>query len=529
MKKVWKYLALCLWMLSVEAAVSHVYAGTINSYGNEYIAISNYKPGEHCVITALFEPTVVTFSNGQQVTLFRGERYTVAADRWTTPDGVRSRTLYIHANEPIHVRHTTSFGDTYVSADLPSLSCVTTTEQSYTFPKKVSKATLFLLVPADKTAGFMLDGKVLKFRNSYVVEGNEEWIYEVIDLGTRKAGSTMTITAPTNLFHAAVVADSYTWLAECELEASLIIDTIHGTPVNNLHIDSTLLYADHTAAAVGETAQLTDMSAAYAAYEEEPVDTAVKPRTIFHRASLYIQGSYAAMPLKMNGYNTSMGLGYGAGAGVLYEFQRKTFLMQTGLGFYWLDRRIDIHDQPAPNRYDRSLAGGLEVPLMFGQNFKEFYYLVGIKAGLDLFWVYKCACSPIDVSPASSAIPTPSQLARIQPDIMREQRINKVLDFDTRLSAELGFNLGKQRQDWVHTRLAFFADWGFYPANLSRVVVPDDSHPVSTIVEDPNDYTTYQLTHFYYLHESYGSAGCFLHHFQVGLKLSLVIGKIGGK
>ena len=524
MKKVLKYLALCLWMLSVEAAFSCAYAETINSYGNEYIAISNYKPGEHCVITALFEPTVVTFSNGKQITLLRGERYTADADQWTTPDGIRTRTLYIHASEPIHVRHTTSFGETFVTSDLPSLSCIASTEQTYTFPRKVSKASLFLLVPASKTAGFMLDGKVLKFRNSYVVEGNGDWLYEVIDLGTRKAGSTVTITAPTNLFHAAVVADTYTWLADCELEASLIIDTIHGTPVNNLHIDSTLLYADNMVSAMGETAQMTEGSGAYAAYEEEPQDTVVPERIVFHRASLYIQGSYAAMPLKMTGYNTSMGLGYGAGAGILYEFQRKSFMMQTGVGFYWLDRRIDIHDQPAPNRYDRSLAGGIEVPLMFGQNFKEFYYLLGIKTGLDLFWVYKTACSPLDVSPTSSAIPTSDQL-RIKPDIEREQRINKVLDFDTRLSAELGFNLGKQRQDWVHTRLAFFADWGFYPANLTRVVVPDDSHPVSTIVEDPDDYTTYQLTHFYYLHESYGSAGCFLHHFQVGLKLSLVIGK----
>ena len=526
MKQVRKYVAFGFIMLALSAFVPCTHAETIDSYGSEFVAISNNRPGEGCVITALFEPTEVTLSNGQQFVLHRGETLSVSEDQWTSPDGTRTRTLYISASEPVRVEHTTSFGEKFVRTLLPSLSCESARELHYTFAQKTVKASLFLIVPANQLSGFTLDGKVLKFKDSYAVTGNDEWVYEVIDLGTRKAGSTLTLVGPTDRYYAAVVGHTYDFLNECALEASVSIDTIHADPQFALHTGPMMAnsYAVSQQQNTGQFGAMEESDEEGEEWEniENWKDEEKEPS--YHRGVLYLQGAYAAMPLKMAGYNTSMGLGYGAAAGGMYEFQIKSFLMQTGAGFYWLDRRVNILDQPAPNRYDRAISGGIEVPLMFGQNFAPVYYLLGVKLGFDLMSMKKSACSPLAASPASSAPVSQEQISRVKPEILRESGLLYGLNFDPRISAEFGFNLGQERNEWVHSRLAFFADWGFYPSNLARIVLPDDTHPVSTTVGDPDDYATYQLTHFMYLHESYGSAGCFLHHFQVGLKFTLVLG-----
>ena len=104
----------------------------------------------------------------------------ITQEEWTNPDGTRTRSLYIRADEPIRVEHTTSFGESYVTTLLPSLSCESAQEQRYTFAQKTAKASLFLIVPADKTAGFTLDGKVLRFDNAYAVSGNSSSIVKMI-------------------------------------------------------------------------------------------------------------------------------------------------------------------------------------------------------------------------------------------------------------------------------------------------------------------------------------------------------------
>ena len=93
-------------------------------------------------------------------------------------------------------------------------------------------------------------------------------------------------------------------------------------------------------------------------------------------------------------------------------------------------------------------------------------------------------------------------------------------------SPEFGFNLGPERSDKVRSRLAFYADWGMYPLHLSLVGWPTEQpHPVSTKVGDPNDYATYELTHYNSLAETTTMPGKFNQHFQVGLKFTLVLGK----
>ena len=491
---------------------------TIESYGTDYVAVSNSKAYEQCEITALFEGTIVQLSNGEEYELHRGERLRIDADGWKTADGHNARALYIKANEPIRVVHTTSFGETRVSTTLPSLSCESPAEQRYVFGQKTVKPSLVMIVPADKTEGFQLDGKVLRLENVYAVPGNEAWVYAVVDLGTRKAGSVLRLSATHSAYLSAVVGAEYEYLGQCDLEAMVSIDTLRSAPEYVLHEDPMLL----ASAAMASRQGTGNVEEVEEAEEVQETEESAKPEKkekaksdASHRCAIYLQGGYEGMPLKMYKYQTSMGLGYGAAAGVLYELQKKTFLMQTGAGFYWLDRRVNILNQPTPNRYDRSQLGGVEVPLLFGQNFKAVYYLMGMKIGFDVMGKDISVCDPVNES-----------VTMVKPEIRRETELKYDLDLDTRLSAEFGFNLGPERSDKVRSRLAFYADWGMYPLHLSLVGWPTEQpHPVSTKVGDPNDYATYELTHYNSLAETTTMPGKFNQHFQVGLKFTLVLGK----
>ena len=505
-------LYICTLCLALMLGIS-AQGETLDSYGNEFVAVSNFHPGEGCMVIGLFAETNVTLSSGEQFVLHRGERHWISVEHWIDKDGIRTPSLYIYADEPIQVRHTTSFGETYVSALLPALTCETLNEQHFTFPQKISKPKLLLITPANQIFGFTLDGKVLKMNDSYAVSGNEDWAYTVIDLGTRKAGSTLTISAPHNHYLAAVIGNTYEYLAPCELEARVTIDTIFGAKVNELVVDKNQ-YAEGSE--YSYDFETSEYDKYLEAYEDSLKNVQPRDSDSHHRAALYLQGAYAAMPLKMPGYSTSIGLGYGAAAGVLYEYQHKHFLMQAGAGFYWLDHGTNILNQPAPHRKDRTLFGGVEVPLLFGQNFQSVYYLLGVKMCVNVMMVEKSSCEPCQPSPHQIMAP-----------IEREQKLfgTQCLMLDPRASIEFGFNLGQERHDWVHSRLAFFADWGFYAENLSRAIVYDEPGPVSTVVGEETDYATYELTHFLNLSESNGSAGCFLHHLQAGLKFTLLLGK----
>ena len=103
--------------------------------------------------------------------------------------------------------------------------------------------------------------------------------------------------------------------------------------------------------------------------------------------------------------------------------------------------------------------------------------------------------------------------------IIQETGYDLRFSLDPRLSAEFGFNLGQERHSWVHSRLAIFADYGFNTNMWGSVPAGEG---VSTIVGEPADYQSYQLTHFYLLPQT---AGKILPHFQVGLKFTLVLGE----
>lgn len=508
MKHLFKYAFLLLALIASTAAYA---GGDLRSFGNEYIAVSGGKPGENCVITALFEPTVVTLGNGEQFTLHQGEQRLLSTDAQATA-------LFISANEPIHVTQTVAFGTSLVTSELPSLSCQTPTEASYTFPQKTVHPQLLLMMPADQTKGFQLDGKVLRLRDANAVTGKADWVYATIDLGTRKAGSTLRLSAPSENYLAAVIGPAYHYFATCDIEASVRIDTIYGS-VSHHYIRSTESTSD--------AERLPDETGGAASAEwgasADPSTLNPQPSTIdslsHHRASIYMQAAFAGMPVGLS--DTRVGLGYGTGAGVLYEFQHKSFMLQTGAGFFWFDHRNDITGLSVPERYDRTLFGGMELPITVGQNFDWFYYQAGFKMGFNIMGKTTSVCMPVNSLSGTTSL--------VMPPVTKETPMGHPgLVLDPRLSAELGVNLPVGRI--TRFRIAALFDWGFYPQYMAFYTGDSSesmpSAPLSPLtVGDPLDYATYDMAHILPRASSMGEK--FLSHFQVGLKVSLVIGSFG--
>ncbi|MBR1630346.1 MAG: outer membrane beta-barrel protein [Paludibacteraceae bacterium] len=120
-----------------------------------------------------------------------------------------------------------------------------------------------------------------------------------------------------------------------------------------------------------------------------------------HSIGLWGAAGYSGLMSDVD--STSLGLGYGASAGVMYEFQKHHFIINLGVGFQWQDAGTKLDDiaSDVPNqrddqndmytlryrfkdRTDRSRSGSLQVPLMLGAQFGGFYFLAGAKANLQL-------------------------------------------------------------------------------------------------------------------------------------------------
>ena len=100
-----------------------------------------------------------------------------------------------------------------------------------------------------------------------------------------------------------------------------------------------------------------------------------------HSIGLWGAAGYSGLMSDVD--STSLGLGYGASAGVMYEFQKHHFIINLGVGFQWQDAGTKLDDiaSDVPNqrddqndmytlryrfkdRTDRSRSGSLQVPLM---------------------------------------------------------------------------------------------------------------------------------------------------------------------
>lgn len=119
-----------------------------------------------------------------------------------------------------------------------------------------------------------------------------------------------------------------------------------------------------------------------------------------HHYGFYLHTAYDAfVPFGMEHLTTGHGLDYGVGFS--YEYNEKHFLFQTGLGFsfdynkYKCDTvaaqvvtmkdylgSYTLHTQL--QRYDRPRFMKIDIPLLFGQTYKQFYFLAGVIVGVKV-------------------------------------------------------------------------------------------------------------------------------------------------
>lgn len=201
-----------------------------------------------------------------------------------------------------------------------------------------------------------------------------------------------------------------------------------------------------------------------------------------HYAGFYVQGGYSVMPSV--GADVQVRHGFNVGGGVLYEYNKRAFLLDIGCGFTWqqggwgvnqqlLSQSTEIDSQGdeytlqiAAKRYDVVRRGMVDIPIMIGGQKGAFYGLIGVKIGLGIveksymhadittIAVYDKYISPIhDAANHGLRTSVPIQT-------------NKwfLSDMDIRASVELGAWVGEINTNNIHlkARLAMFVDCGVF-------------------------------------------------------------------
>lgn len=282
-----------------------------------------------------------------------------------------------------------------------------------------------------------------------------------------------------------------------------------------------------------------------------PVDTLVtndtiknetepeEEQTIHHRLLVYGEGAYSHVPFGNSDFK--WGLGYGVGAGILYEYQKEHFLLDVGVGFLWQDvehkRTLtttgEVTDsqgtsyilQTQHNRSDRSRLGYIEIPILVGATWDWFYMLGGLKIGVPLFGNTLCQTRVTDVAEYDRFFVPLDNMTNhaLRIDVPFSQKKERIdYKFDSRLSLEFGVNLGsatihhvendsildldpieieekeKESKSNVECRLGVYADYGLFwlpysgtnlwldNSDLMQVENWNMSHPLNSTINNKN-------------------------------------------
>lgn len=212
-----------------------------------------------------------------------------------------------------------------------------------------------------------------------------------------------------------------------------------------------------------------------------------------HSVGGWVQGEYLSYLSDINGelsnQNTfvlNSSQGGGGGAGVLYEMRvRRHFLIEAGVGFNFAGTAFDLSGQdylyPMPgqkdasgnivdctyqfaNRKDVYLVPSVQIPLMVGGEFGNFYCLAGVKLDISDSVSTKIKYNLTD--------PNGIDLEGIVPsEYLESTKISTKLKdpaFNVHFQGELGFRFGKVYKVRGYDvpnprliyRLALFAEWG---------------------------------------------------------------------
>jgi len=269
-----------------------------------------------------------------------------------------------------------------------------------------------------------------------------------------------------------------------------------------------------------------------------------------HLVGFYAEGGYSGFPTTIN--NLRMDKGFMTEVGMVYELQKHSFSFQLGAGFtyqqtshhlldmYVLEQpgMIDTQGDEYLLRYsilrsDATSIGYLDIPILFGQHFRYFYYLAGVKVGVNLFGkTYSTAHVTTTGDYERYIIPFSSMDNHGLRTYVPVERTAANLPFkaDARLSAEIGLNFGDPKDQYatgfdvarrgetdIRYRIAAFADFG-----VLCYMTKDSRLPFLDIDENNRfDYEKFTLNHPLISSEANDKLIGNLH---VGAKLTILFG-----
>lgn len=457
--------------------------------------------------------------------------------------------LYIHRDHPVQVFQITGYRNEAGGAVLPPLEQAGTQEVHYTRIPGSMATILTIVTPTENRAAMLLNGTPLDTTLFHPVDSLPTWSYARLDMARIPNSGVFHLTSQGTIFHLGII-DALSTLRSKDgrrlptsCSYGYFSEYLRPEPAPEVIIPDTIIPVETLVIPTDTPLIQTDT------LPIPPVDTLPEKEKhpVHGHINLYMEGAYSHLPLAHP--DVHWGLGYGVGAGVLYEYRKDHFLLDVGVGFLWQDVAhllprqqfttdiIDTQGSPATllyqvDRNDRSRMGYVEVPLLVGGNWNRFYLLGGVKVGVPVFGN---TCSTADISDIGLYdqyfVPfeeMPNHGFRMN---VPEQRHADRLTYkaDTRLSLELGANLGQayihqgtdsvseqeqRRADKVTYRLGVFADYGLcWPAATGT--------GDWLVTDDPYNYSTWQLNHV--LRSAWADER-YIQDFLVGVKLTISFG-----
>ena len=202
-----------------------------------------------------------------------------------------------------------------------------------------------------------------------------------------------------------------------------------------------------------------------------------------HRYGFYVNGAYDMMlPIGMS--SLSLGNGYDAAFGVIYEYNNKHLIINAGIGFALESSKIKLKNTITEASYnekdaegktftlnteftrtDRLRLGMLDIPIHVGQTVGKFYYMGGARFGIKIF----------DKSSVNGTIANSGTYDRYLETfqgiaesgfrkVKFSSKVQTLLTCNMRLSAEGGINLHSfNRENFIiNTRLGMFINMGVF-------------------------------------------------------------------
>lgn len=386
-----------------------------------------------------------------------------------------NETMYIQSENPIQVFQISGHRNEAGGTQLPSLY----SGSKMVKYKRLSDSEwcwLHILTRTSNVGKIYLHDSIIPPSQFKRVADTPEWSYAILSMTERDRADVFTIKSIGDKFHLSVIdassarktADGRPVPTSCSFgyfsNYNAFDSDVEFFSTNNLkkiETKSSLINEMDSSGGITNTIDSLGLPVD-STINKDTIKTDSAPetkRTRYHRLLLYGEGAYSYVPFGNPDFK--WGLGYGVGAGILYEYQKQHFLLNIGAGFLWQDvehrRTITTTDdfidsqgascilQTQNDRSDRSRLGYIEVPILLGGTWNWFYMLGGVKIGAPIFGNTLCKTRVTDVAMYDRYFVPFEDMTNhaLRTDVPLSQQKERIdYKFDTRLSFELGVNLG---------------------------------------------------------------------------------------